>query len=91
MRLTLTLQAVSRIAIWRRGGDTDEDTTPDFLGKFDPLDPQGSHALTLKNHLMVRSNYEALVSGEPDEQERERLGGAITLNGFVSRLQGVTS
>lgn len=34
---------------------------------------------------------EALVSGEPDEQERERLGGAITLNGFVSRLQGVAS
>lgn len=40
------------------------DTPPDFLGKFDPEDPLHSHALTLKNHLMVRSYYEALVSGD---------------------------
>lgn len=34
---------------------------------------------------------EALRSGEPDEAERERLGGSITINGFVSRLAGVSS
>jgi pyruvate-ferredoxin/flavodoxin oxidoreductase len=40
------------------------DTPTDFLGRYDVDDPLGSHALTLKNHLMVRSFYEALVSGD---------------------------
>jgi glutathione-regulated potassium-efflux system ancillary protein KefG len=31
---------------------------------------------------------EALMAGEPDEAERERLAGAITINGFVDRLVG---
>lgn len=35
-----------------------------------------------------RRLLEALVAGEPDAAERERLGGAITLNGFVSGLTG---
>jgi pyruvate-ferredoxin/flavodoxin oxidoreductase len=40
------------------------DTPDKYLGKFDPDDPVGSHVAHLKNHLMVRSNYEALVSGD---------------------------
>jgi pyruvate-ferredoxin/flavodoxin oxidoreductase len=40
------------------------DTPPKYLGFFDPDDPVGSRAAHLKNHLMVRSNYEALVSGD---------------------------
>jgi glutathione-regulated potassium-efflux system ancillary protein KefG len=35
-----------------------------------------------------RAFLEALRSGEPDERERERLAGAITINGFVDRLVG---
>ena len=57
------------------------DTTADFLGKFDPFDPLGSHAVTLKNHLMVRSNYEALVSGD----------GACAGCGEKSILRGIAS
>ncbi len=33
-----------------------------------------------------RALLEALLAGEPDDAERERLSGAITINGFVSRL-----
>ncbi len=40
------------------------DTPSKYLGRFDPDDPGGSHVAHLKNHLMVRSNYEALVSGD---------------------------
>ncbi len=40
------------------------DTPSSFLGRYDEEDPEQSHALALKNHLMVRSNYEALVSGD---------------------------
>jgi pyruvate-ferredoxin/flavodoxin oxidoreductase len=40
------------------------DTPPKYLGNFDPDDPIESRAAHLKNHLMVRSNYEALVSGD---------------------------
>ncbi|RLE11860.1 MAG: oxidoreductase, partial [Actinobacteria bacterium] len=40
------------------------DTAPKYLGRFDPDDPMGSHVAHLKNHLMVRSNYEGLVSGD---------------------------
>jgi glutathione-regulated potassium-efflux system ancillary protein KefG len=38
-----------------------------------------------------RTLIEALQAGEPDERERERLAGAITINGFVDRLVGVGS
>jgi len=39
--------------------------TPDkFLGRFNPEDPMASHAAQLKNHLMLRNDYEALVSGD---------------------------
>jgi len=40
------------------------DTPTEFLGRYDEEDPSQTHALALKNHLMVRSNYEALVSGD---------------------------
>lgn len=40
------------------------DTPEKFLGKYDAEHPEESHELTLRNHLMVRSNYEALVSGD---------------------------
>jgi pyruvate-ferredoxin/flavodoxin oxidoreductase len=40
------------------------DTPSKYLGRFDPDDPMASSAAHLKNHLMVRSNYEALVSGD---------------------------
>ena len=40
------------------------DTPTKYLGRFDPDDPMESSAAHLKNHLMVRSNYEALVSGD---------------------------
>jgi len=40
------------------------DTPSKYLGRFDPDDPIESAAAHLKNHLMVRSNYEALVSGD---------------------------
>lgn len=32
---------------------------------------------------------EALLADEPDDAERARLDGAITINGFVTRIQGV--
>ncbi len=41
-----------------------KDTPSKYLGRFDPDDPIASHVAHLKNHLMVRSNYEALVSGD---------------------------
>ncbi|MCB9915719.1 MAG: 2-oxoacid:acceptor oxidoreductase family protein [Planctomycetes bacterium] len=40
------------------------DTPQRYLGRFDPLDLDGSHQTTLRNHLMLRSKYEALVSGD---------------------------
>jgi pyruvate-ferredoxin/flavodoxin oxidoreductase len=40
------------------------DTPQQYLGKYDAEHPEESHALTLRNHLMVRSLYEALVSGD---------------------------
>jgi glutathione-regulated potassium-efflux system ancillary protein KefG len=33
-----------------------------------------------------RNLLEALLAGEPDEEERTRLAGSITINGFVTRL-----
>ncbi len=40
------------------------DTPEKYLGRFVPDDPMASTAAHLKNHLMVRTNYEALVSGD---------------------------
>ncbi|MCJ7780731.1 MAG: 2-oxoacid:acceptor oxidoreductase family protein, partial [Acidimicrobiia bacterium] len=40
------------------------ETPNKYLGRFDPDDPMGSHAAQLKNHLMIRHDYEALVSGD---------------------------
>ncbi len=57
------------------------DTTPEFLGRFDSENPQDSHAVTLKNHLMVRSLYEALVSGD----------GACAGCGEKSALRAITT
>jgi pyruvate-ferredoxin/flavodoxin oxidoreductase len=57
------------------------DTSRKYLGRFDPDDPVGSHVAHLKNHLMVRSNYEALVSGD----------GACAGCGEKSVLHAVTS
>ena len=57
------------------------DTPTKFLGRFDPEDPIASHVAQLKNHLMVRSNYEALVGGD----------GACAGCGEKSVLHAVTS
>jgi pyruvate-ferredoxin/flavodoxin oxidoreductase len=57
------------------------DTPAKYLGRFDPDDPAGSHVAHLKNHLMVRSNYEALVSGD----------GACAGCGEKSVMHAVTS
>ncbi len=40
------------------------DTPTKYLGRFDPKHPEESHVAQLKNHLMLRSQYEALVSGD---------------------------
>ncbi|MFQ5558794.1 MAG: thiamine pyrophosphate-dependent enzyme, partial [Acidimicrobiales bacterium] len=57
------------------------DTPPEYLGRFNPEDPAESHVAHLKNHLMVRSNYEALVSGD----------GACAGCGEKSVIHAVTS
>ncbi|MFQ5461261.1 MAG: 2-oxoacid:acceptor oxidoreductase family protein [Phycisphaerae bacterium] len=40
------------------------DTDRKYLGRYDDDHPQDSRAAALRNHLMVRRNYEALVSGD---------------------------
>jgi pyruvate-ferredoxin/flavodoxin oxidoreductase len=40
------------------------DTPQKYLGRFNNEDPLASHLGALRNHLMVRSHYEALVSGD---------------------------
>ncbi len=40
------------------------DTPQKFLGLYNDQDPAGSREAALRNHLMVRRNYEALVSGD---------------------------
>ncbi len=40
------------------------DTPQRFLGLYNDADPAGSREAALRNHLMVRRNYEALVSGD---------------------------
>ena len=44
--------------------DTLPDTPAKYLGKYNYQDPQETIAAALKNHLMVRSYYDALVSGD---------------------------
>jgi pyruvate-ferredoxin/flavodoxin oxidoreductase len=40
------------------------DTPQKYLGLYDDQDAAGSREAALRNHLMVRRNYEALVSGD---------------------------
>ena len=40
------------------------DTPQKYLGLYDDDAPEDSRAAALRNHLMVRRNYEALVSGD---------------------------
>ncbi|MFT5470010.1 MAG: pyruvate-ferredoxin/flavodoxin oxidoreductase [Verrucomicrobiales bacterium] len=40
------------------------DTSQKYLGLYDDESPQDSRPAALRNHLMVRRNYEALVSGD---------------------------
>src|SRR5206468_469580 len=40
------------------------DTPPKYLGLYNDDAPQDSREAALRNHLMVRRNYEALVSGD---------------------------
>ncbi|MCB9837986.1 MAG: 2-oxoacid:acceptor oxidoreductase family protein [Phycisphaeraceae bacterium] len=40
------------------------DTPREYLGIYDPDHPEDSKAAALRNHLMSRRNYEALVSGD---------------------------
>jgi len=40
------------------------DTQQKYLGLYDDDKPQDARAAVLRNHLMVRRNYEALVSGD---------------------------
>ncbi|MEE8384984.1 MAG: 2-oxoacid:acceptor oxidoreductase family protein, partial [Dehalococcoidia bacterium] len=40
------------------------DTPQKFLGLYDDAHPQEARVATLRNHLMVRRNYDALVSGD---------------------------
>jgi pyruvate-ferredoxin/flavodoxin oxidoreductase len=44
--------------------DTLPDTPRQYLGLYNDETPQDSKEATLRNHLMVRRNYEALVSGD---------------------------
>ncbi|MCK4578825.1 MAG: 2-oxoacid:acceptor oxidoreductase family protein, partial [Candidatus Marinimicrobia bacterium] len=44
--------------------DTLPDTHSKYLGKYNYANPEESVAAALQNHLMVRSHYDALVSGD---------------------------
>jgi pyruvate-ferredoxin/flavodoxin oxidoreductase len=57
------------------------DTPQKYLGLYDNEKPQEARAATLKNHLMVRRNYEALVSGD----------GACAGCGEKSLLRGIAT
>lgn len=57
------------------------DTKQKFLGQYDGDHPEESKPAALKNHLMVRRNYEALVSGD----------GACAGCGEKSVLRGLAS
>ncbi len=53
-----------RYATARAFFDLLPDTQQKFLGLYDNENPADSRAAALRNHLMVRRNYEALVSGD---------------------------
>ena len=57
------------------------DTQQKYLGLYNDSDASNSREAALRNHLMVRRNYEALVSGD----------GACAGCGEKSVLRGVTS
>ncbi len=57
------------------------ETKQKFLGMFDTEHPEESKPVALKNHLMVRRNYEAMVSGD----------GACAGCGEKSVLRGLAS
>ena len=57
------------------------DTDQKYLGLYDDESPQDSRAAALRNHLMVRRNYEALVSGD----------GACAGCGEKSVLRGIAT
>lgn len=57
------------------------DTSQKYLGLYNNENPQDSKAAALKNHLMVRRNYDALVSGD----------GACAGCGEKSVLRSITS
>lgn len=57
------------------------ETSQKYLGKFDAANPQEAKAAMLKNHLMVRSNYDAIVSGD----------GACAGCGEKSILRGIST
>lgn len=44
--------------------ETLPETPEKYLGLYDPVHPEESKAAALRNHLMTRRNYEALVSGD---------------------------
>jgi pyruvate-ferredoxin/flavodoxin oxidoreductase len=44
--------------------DSLEDTPRKYLGLYDPEHPEDSKAAVLRNHLMSRRNYEAMVCGD---------------------------
>ncbi|MEE8170104.1 MAG: thiamine pyrophosphate-dependent enzyme, partial [Phycisphaerae bacterium] len=54
----------TRYATARAFFDLLPDTDQHYLGLYDDQRPQDSRTATLRNHLMVRRNYEALVSGD---------------------------
>lgn len=57
------------------------DTGPKYLGLYDDEHPADSRPAALRNHLMVRRNYEALVAGD----------GACAGCGEKSVLRAITS
>ncbi|MCH9002400.1 MAG: 2-oxoacid:acceptor oxidoreductase family protein, partial [Planctomycetes bacterium] len=54
----------ARVASTRAFFDLLPDTDQKYLGLYDNENPLDSRAATLRNHLMVRRNYEALASGD---------------------------
>jgi len=54
----------SEVASATRFMDLLPDTAQEFLGLYDSEDAAGSRPAVLRNHLMERSNYQALVSGD---------------------------
>jgi len=66
------------------------ETSQKFLGKYDASNPADNKAGVLQNHLMVRSNYEAFVSGDGSCAgcgEKSILRGIATLTEAYMRTQ----